>query len=275
VTALERRRGDLSPTALYTAGVWAWARLPGAELFADRDVQRVFGATNAVLAVARLFAPRAPSLRHGLVQRHVMIDRLLERERPAIVLELAAGLSARGLRASADPGVRYVEVDRAEVVARKQALLERAALARANLRLHAGDVADAPLAELVPPPPAPLLVIAEGLLMYLDEGAAGRLFARVRALLAGRRGALVFDLVPPAERPRPGLVGRALRWLLARATRGGAFARDGRTRADVIAALRAAGFGEVEALEPASAPAAWNVPHLDRRTQQVVFVARG
>lgn len=274
-----RRRNDLSPTALYTAGVWAWAGMPGAELFAGRDVQRVFGVTNAVLAVARLFACRPPSLRHSLVQRHVMIDRILEESGTTHVLELAAGLSARGVRASAAPDVTYVELDRPEVVARKRARLEgsdagRAALARPNLRLCSGDLLDAPLADLVPPPPAPLVVIAEGLLTYLDAAATARLFGRLRGLLDGRRGALVFDFVPPAERPRPGVVGRTLRWLLMRVTRGAANVRDGRTRADVIASLRAAGFATALAIEPAAAPAAWKVPHLDQRTQQLVFIAR-
>jgi O-methyltransferase involved in polyketide biosynthesis len=274
-----RRRGDLSATALYTAGVWAWAGMPGAELFHDRLVQRAFGTVNAVLAVASLFVRRPPSLRHSLVQRHVMIDRVLEAQAPAHVLELAAGLSARGVRASADPDIGYTELDRPEVIARKRAMLASSAagrevLARPNLRLVAGDVADAPLADLVPPPPAPLLVIAEGLFVYLDAGATRRLLARLAALFEGRPGALVFDLVPAAERPRPGATGRALRALLRTVTRGAAFVRDDRTRADVTADLSAAGFPQVTTVEPATAPAGWRVPHLDERTQQLVFVAR-
>src|SRR5262249_12284895 len=68
---------DLAATALYTAGTWAWAGFPGAELFDHADARGVFGATNFALALARPFLKTPASLRHSLVQRHVMIDRLL------------------------------------------------------------------------------------------------------------------------------------------------------------------------------------------------------
>lgn len=273
------RAGDLSPTALYTAGAWAWAGMPGAELLAFKGTRRVFGAVNAGLALARLFYRRPPSLRHSLVQRHLMIDHLLAESGCRHVLELAAGLSARGLRASGDAAVSYVELDQPQMMARKRDLLARsaagrAALARANLKLVDGDIADTALAELAPPPPEPLFVVAEGLLMYLDEAAQQRLFARVHELLAGRGGgAFVFDLVPAVEQPRAGLIARAFGRVFRAATRGGAFARDARTREDLAAALRAAGFS-VELLEPATAPAAWKLPHLERRTQQLLFVCK-
>jgi len=118
--------GDLSVTALYTAGTWAWAGLAGADLLDNPDSRRVFGATNAALAMARPFFGKGPSLRHSLVQRHVMIDRVLTDEGARHVLELAAGLSRRGLTFSADARVSYVELDRAPVIARKRALLSRA-----------------------------------------------------------------------------------------------------------------------------------------------------
>jgi len=265
---------DLSVTALYTAGTWAWAALPGAELLADDDARRVFAVTNAALKLR----PRAPSLRHALVQRHVMIDRALEDAKLAHVLELAAGLSRRGAHLSGRPDVTVTEVDLPAVIARKRALLERTAegravLARPNLRLVAGDVASIDLAALAAAPPgARLAVVAEGLLMYLDAAAQRDLFARVRALL-GAGGLFVFDLVPQVEQPPPGVAGRALAGLMRRFTRGGDFVRDTRSRDDIAADLRAAGF-TVEALAPADAPAHWAIPHLDQRTQQLVWVAR-
>ncbi len=271
-------KGDLSVTALYTCGTWAWAELPGAELFDHADAQRVFGVTNLVLACARPFFARAPSLPRSLVQRHVMMDRLLADSGARYVLELAAGLSRRGAAFSADAGVRYVELDRPHVVAKKRALLERseagrAALARTNWRLAAGDVTDAPLAELVDAPAgAPLFVIAEGLLMYLDAAAQRALWTRVRRLFDGRGGSFVFDLVPVVEQPRPGRVGRGLEWLMKRFTGGQAFARDTRTRADVARELGAAGF-TVEMLEPRDVAERWNLPFSASRTQQLLFVA--
>src|SRR5688572_17265548 len=95
--------GDLSVTALYTAQTWAWAGLDQADLFSTRRSRGVFDATNLVLGVARALRPDAPSLRHGLAQRHILIDRLLAESGATQVLELAAGLSRRGAAVSAEP----------------------------------------------------------------------------------------------------------------------------------------------------------------------------
>jgi O-methyltransferase involved in polyketide biosynthesis len=260
------RRSDLAPTALYTSATWSWARLPGAELLASRDADRVFAVTNAALRVARPTWARA--LPRGLVQRHLMIDRLVDGARS--VLELAAGLSPRGVRISADPGVSYTEVDRAPVVARKRQLLVRtpegrSALARPNLRLVAADLGDGPLEPLCPAPPE--VVVAEGLFMYLDAPAQRALWRRVRALGPRR---FVFDLVPAVEQEAPGVGGRALGWLFARATGGAAFARDRRTRADIAGELRDLGFA-VALLEPRDVA---GLPHAGEKTQVLLFDCR-
>ena len=46
-----------------------------------------------------------------------------------------------------------------------------------------------------------MVVVAEGLLMYLDTTAQRGLFARTGTLLRGAGGQFIFDLVPPAEAP--------------------------------------------------------------------------
>ncbi len=272
------RGGDLSVTALYTAQTWAWAGLSQAELLASVDSRRVFKVTNAVLWIARLFRPRLPSLPHSLVLRHLMIDRTLERLHPAQVLELASGLSRRGAAVSADPSVDYVEVDLPLVAARKRELLGRteagrAVLARPNWRLVEGDVTTLDLSALARAG-GPRAVIAEGLFMYLRPEAQRDLWRRIRAVLADSLGVLLFDLVPVVEQPKPGLVGRALAWLMKRFTRGQDFERDRRTRADLIRELGAAGFTRVELLEPTTSAIALALPYADVPTQQLVFVCR-
>jgi len=266
--------GDLSITALYTSQVWAWAKLPCAELFATRDGKRVFDATNAVLAVMR----RGTPLRYALVHRHAMIDELVRRWQPRRVVELAAGLSRRGAAVSADPDVPYIEVDLPAVIAHKRQLLERTAagrevLGRAGFALVAGDIETIELSLLAAG--EPVVVIAEGLAMYLDAGARRRLFAKV-ARLAEHAGEVrfAFDLVPTDEEPPPGISGRVLEAVMKRFTGGRTFERDAKTRGGVIAELRDAGFSEVEAIAATEVAAAWGLPHADRVTPTVVFTAR-
>jgi O-methyltransferase involved in polyketide biosynthesis len=267
--------GDLSVTALYTAQTWMWAGLDGADLFATRRSRDVFNATNLALGTARIIRRDWPSLRHGLVQRHVMIDHLLADSGCTQVVELAAGLSRRGAAVSADPRYRYVEVDLPAMIAEKRALLAasergRAVAARPNLTLVGHDIADLDFAEVLTD--GPVFVIAEGLLVYLSAAEQDALWRRVAAVVTARPGsAFVFDLVPPGEQPQPGRMGRALESVMKRFTRGKTFATDGRSRAEITAQLHAAGFSTVAHHEPRTAPAAWNVPHLTERTQIVVW----
>jgi O-methyltransferase involved in polyketide biosynthesis len=268
---------DLSVTALYTSGAWSWAQLPGTELLASKEAGRVFAVTNGALAVGGLFTG-APDLRCSLVQRHLIIDGLLRESGARHVLELAAGLAPRGVAVTADAGVTYTEVDRPAVVEHKRTLLARteagrAVLARPNLRFIGADLADAPLEPFVTAPAGqPLFVIAEGLLMYLEAEAQRAFWRRVRALFEGRPGTLVFDLVPAVEQGDGGVAGRLLGKLFKRATKGGAFVRDGRTRGDIAGELAALGF-TAEHLEPAAVLDRFNLPHGDVRTQQLVWSA--
>jgi O-methyltransferase involved in polyketide biosynthesis len=278
------KKGDLSITALYTSQTWAWGGLPCAGLLATPEARVVFRVTNAALFLAGLLRRNLPSLRHSLLHRHVMIDRLLRDSDATQVIELACGLSRRGATFSADPKQRYVEIDLPHVIAKKRELLlrtdvGRAVLDRANLTLAAADVAEASLEEWVEPG-ARLAVIAEGLLMYLTPDAQRQLWAKVRRLLnvadvAGAKdGLFVFDLVPTCEQPPPGRVGRALEALMKRFTGGRSFERDERTRDDIAGELRAAGFSRVEAKEPRSVAREWALPFADARTQQLLFVCR-
>ena len=256
--------GDLSITALYTSQVWAWGELPCAELFASKDGKRVFDVTNAALGVMR----RGTPLRYALLHRHTMIDHLVHAWHPGRVVELAAGLSPRGAAMSTLVRVHYIEVDLPDMVAHKQRLLERSAAgrevqARANFELVPADVATYEI-------PACDVVIAEGLLMYLDATARRALFVKVAAL-AGVH--FVFDLTPASEEPKAGVTGRVLEAAMKRFTKGQTFERDARTREDVIAELRDAGFAEASAIAARDVATAWSLPHAERATPTVVFTA--
>jgi O-methyltransferase involved in polyketide biosynthesis/SAM-dependent methyltransferase len=271
--APDKASGDLSPTALYTAGVWSWAKLPDASLLDSPESRRVFRVVNGALGLMRLFRPGLPSLPHSLAQRHMMIEDLLERAGTEQVLELGAGLSRRGI---SWPELDYVELDLPAMIERKRELLRRtaagrAALERPNLRLVEGDALEAELGALLDPERG-AMIIAEGLCVYLEEGVRRALFARVAELLRGLPGgAFAFDLTPGAEEPPPGRVGRFLEGLMKRFTGGRAFRRDRHDRAMIESELRDAGFEHVEALEPGDFE---SLPYRGQATKVVIWRCR-
>lgn len=268
-------------TALYTSYAWRWGGLDCAELLATPEVRVVFRVTNFVLGLVRLVRWELPSLRHSLLQRHAMIDHLVQAHGTRQVLELASGLSRRGASFTRDAQLLYTELDLPSMVARKKEIFARtpegrAVAARGNFRLVAGDALEEPLEPLVDPS-RPVFVIAEGLLMYLAAPEQRRLWARVAALVARTPGsAFVFDLVPACEQPRPGRLGlgRMLERMMKRATEGKSFEVDDRTREDIASELASAGFGSVETLEPHQVASAWNLPFARKETQVLLFLGK-
>ncbi len=276
-----RPPGDISVTALYTSHAWRWGGLDGAELMETPEARTVFRVTNFALGIARLLRWDLPRLAPSLVQRHAMIDYLLRASQATEVVELAAGLSRRGVSVTRDARVTYTELDLPHMIARKREILARtpagqAVAARPNLRLVEGDARTAPLSRL-PAGPGATFIIAEGLLMYLPADEQRALWGRIASFLKERpvaSSSFVFDLVPACEQPRPGVIGRALRRLMKAFTGGKSFETDGRTRHDIKAELHDAGFAAVEMLEPRSLAQAWCLPFPRARTQALVWHCR-
>jgi O-methyltransferase involved in polyketide biosynthesis len=263
---------DLSVTAKYTSATWAWGKLPNADLLLTPDAEQVFRVVNGALGIARPFT-RAPDLRESLLERHRILDELVLESACKNVLELAAGLSRRGITMSEDASVSYVEVDLPHVVDAKREILEktergRAALARENFAIEKADVASIDLDAFFAGSNERLFVIAEGLLMYLDAAAQNKLFREISHRLEKNGGCFAFDLVPTSEQKKPGLIGNGLGRAMKLFTKGGTFVRDDRTRADIRNELLESGFDFVELKEPA--PRSSKAP----RVEQLVFFCR-
>ncbi|MFQ5737964.1 MAG: class I SAM-dependent methyltransferase [Acidobacteriota bacterium] len=267
---------NLSITALYTAQTWSWGGFDCAQLLETRQGRGVFNTANLALGLARLLRPGLPSLPCSLVQRHAMIDHLLAASGSSQVLELAAGLSRRGAAFSRDPAIQYVEVDLPPMVEQKRTLLARseqglAVLNRSNLRMIGADIASVDLDSLVKPGRS-LMVIAEGLLMYLKAEEQRQLWRRVSRLIRRvPRGVFLFDLVPACELPPSGWIGRALGAAFKQATGGRSFETDKRTRQDILRELQECGFGRVATFEPQQVGEDWQLPHSQTRTQALIF----
>jgi O-methyltransferase involved in polyketide biosynthesis len=110
----------------------------------------------------------------------------LARHPDATVLHLGCGLDARVFRIDPPQGVRWFEVDYPEVID----LHRRIYPARDNCTLIGACVTDADWLAAVPPE-QPTLIIAEGLMPYLEKDAAPQLLAVLAEYFS--HGELAFD----------------------------------------------------------------------------------
>ena len=112
----------------------------------------------------------------------------LDRHDEAVVLHVGCGLDSRVLRLDPGPGVQWFDVDQEPVIELRRRLYDD----RENVTTIAASVADPGWASRIPDD-RPRLVLAEGLLMYLDpEGVR----TAVRGAL-GPGGTLIADTTAP------------------------------------------------------------------------------
>jgi O-methyltransferase involved in polyketide biosynthesis len=185
----------ISPTAHYTSYVWYRAGMSHRALTSRLGRALHLALTPMNLGYERLGT--RPSLDMMLLARHRVLDHLLEREiaagRGGQAVEVAAGLSPRGLRfARRHPELRYLEADLPEM-----AELKRRRLDVAGLRGRAHDVValdaladDGPgsLAELARTrldPARGTAIITEGLLGYFSPEQVRGMWRRFAAALRG------------------------------------------------------------------------------------------
>ncbi len=267
----------LGVTALFTSQAWIRGGLPEADLFDTGPGRAVYYGTTAIYRVARWLRPGMTPMLAGLLHRHLMIDHLLEDQDLDQVLELAAGLSARGARYSAG-GDPYTELDLPGVIDAKRQLLQRSprgreVAARPNLRLVAGDVKSLDLDALLTPR-ASALVIAEGLHMYLDVATQRRLWRTIaEGLGRGAGGAFVFDHFRRTPAQRPGPVSSAVLRTMRGWQRRIGFRPDRRSHKALVRDLRAAGFDGVEIFRSRDVARAWALPRAEVPTDAVIFLA--
>ncbi|MEO5608108.1 MAG: class I SAM-dependent methyltransferase [Ornithinibacter sp.] len=185
-TRCERESAAISPTARFTSHVWTSAGLGEPAL--DSPVARLAGRVGAARgrALDRVGALRFETF---LLARHQLIDHLLveaiEGGRVTTVVELAAGLSPRGLRMTRRfSSLDYVEVDLPAMVERKRERLLRSGSGHGGrLRVEAVDVFDGSLDEVFTSidPTRGLAVVTEGLVNYFPTAAVLDLWARLVA----------------------------------------------------------------------------------------------
>jgi O-methyltransferase involved in polyketide biosynthesis len=239
---------NISPTAHYTGEVWRRAGLSHPWL-GTREGRVMVDALHPLMAVSGALG--GPSLERYLLARHRAIDALLtdavERNGVTQVIEIAAGMSARGWRFANRYGdaITYVEADLPAMAARKRRALQRIGtlsdahrVAEIDARREDGPDSLAELAASLDAE-AGLAVVTEGLLGYLSTDAVLALWRRIAVALAPfGSGRYVSDLhLGSVQTP----VVRVFRRLLAGFVRGQVSLHFD-SAAEAEAALREAGF---------------------------------
>jgi O-methyltransferase involved in polyketide biosynthesis len=244
--------GDpISPTAHYTGYVWARNGLSPPE-FQTLEGRFLFESLRPIMTAGSILG--RGSLEQYLLARHRAIDLLLERaiEEHGVsqVLELAAGLSARGWRFTTRyPQIRYIEGDLPDMVVRKRRSLQRVdgrsdqhqVVELDVLRESGPGSLDSVAAELEPN--GGLAIITEGLLGYLPTERVEGIWRRCAQTLGDfAHGNYISDVHLSSLQT---IETRAFRLLLSAFVRGRVHLHF-RDPADVVDALIAAGFARAE-----------------------------
>ena len=123
--------------------------------------------------------------------RYKSISEMIRRSGARQILELASGLSLRGLAMTAEPGLHYVETDLDELNREKSALVSEISRrhglpARDNLRMIAANALereDLAAATANFQPGQPMAIVHEGLLQYLTSTEAETVARNIHELL--------------------------------------------------------------------------------------------
>lgn len=243
---------SISPTAHYTAEVWARAGLSHPAL-TTREGWVLFNATRPLQFASSALG--GPTLEGFLLARHGVIDFLLgeaiDSGRVTQVVEIAAGMSPRGWRFADRYGERitYVEADLPGMAERKRRALADAGLLNDRHRVveldalaSSGPLSVAELAGTLDLTQG-VAVITEGLLNYLDRDSVEGLWRNVAGELVVPSGGLYLSDLHVGEDQAHGTIAKAFGVSLAIFVRGRIHMHY-RDAGEAVAALKAAGFGE-------------------------------
>jgi O-methyltransferase involved in polyketide biosynthesis len=184
-----RDYSSISPSAKSILLLKAGTALP----YARQAAELLFG--PEALAALHDSSPYAAARRAHFDERARSLDEALRQETSTIILELAAGLSFRGLAMVEARGVTYLDTDLPGMSALKAELIPRLPHAPrvGTLRVEPLNALDAEAfrSKVASLPPGPISVIHEGLMMYLGPEEKARLATSVREALLERGGAWI------------------------------------------------------------------------------------
>jgi O-methyltransferase involved in polyketide biosynthesis len=192
--------------AYFTSHAWVEARFEYAHLFETRQGRLMF---KALEPLAYLFGFLGPAVRQHseyLFVRHFAQEARLRQIRPSCIVEIGAGLSPRGIAfASADPDLRYIEVDLPNMVAAKRSALGDFQIPP-NYFLGTTDLLAEDFVEGLPEKPRPgdrVVVVTEGVTDYFNMSEKITAFRNICSLLRGHGGgSYLLDIYARENFPR-------------------------------------------------------------------------
>jgi len=180
----------ISPTAKFVAYLRTFSNIPFAkeiseESGAERTYQELAGESKESLI---RFSPYWEA-------RYKATDRIIMQRGITQILEVAAGLSPRGLAMTADPDVIYAATDLPEILeqekAMAEAILSRLNSSRPNLHFETANALDLESllrASSIFTADRPLAIITEGLLPYFNREEEAMLAKNIRDILSRYHG---------------------------------------------------------------------------------------
>lgn len=186
---MSRDLSKISLTAKLTAYMRQFTDIPFA-----KDVAKLVRAQKAFDALLRDRHLKTSDLLWYapiLEARYKSIGEMIHRSGTKQILEMASGLSMRGLAMTADPSVTYVETDLGEITREKEALIEEISHAqrlakRPNLKVmeaNALECEEVLAATASFRPGEPVAIVHEGLLQYLTSTETEAVATNVGAVL--------------------------------------------------------------------------------------------
>lgn len=117
--------------------------------------------------------------------RYKLTDKIINQSGIRQILELASGLSPRGLSYADDPTFTFVETDLPEMIEEKRRIVNNIVGERKNLYLEEADALnlDSLLVAARHFKPSPIVIVAEGLLRYLNFDQKASVAKNVHAIL--------------------------------------------------------------------------------------------
>jgi O-methyltransferase involved in polyketide biosynthesis len=268
-TRPSRRAGDrISPTAYYTGHVWYRNGLSVPELD-TRQGALLFTSLAPMMAIGRALTGGV-ALEEMLLQRHKILDHLLAQAidsgRVGQVLEIAGGLSGRGVRFSRRyPEVAYVEGDLPVMAARKRARLgaepgarPRHAVVELDVLASSGPLSIDEATRGHFDPAKGIAIVTEGLLSYLDPASVSVLWRHLATFAASFPSDVYFSDLYLGGMQRSRAVA-AFRRMLEVFSRGRTHLHFTRIR-DVAPAMAEHGFASARVHRPRDWAAALSLP---------------